>query len=182
MLRGVPLLNSTLPDNLYLSTLVSHQIGLHGQEFPEDTPPPCLLSACPVEAGLVDLPGEGERGEPTEKLTLADTIAPHWFSPPEGIVKLTLHVPFFSLHFSLLSPGCPTTYAYLSARMILNGMWCGINGRTTAIRMCPPLTTKNWVYYVPHVAVGTASGVVYVASLSAEQVVQEIAVHTCPVQ
>ena len=101
MSRGVPLLNSTLPAysaNLYLSTLVSPQIGLHGQEFPEDTPPPCLLSACPVEAGLVDLPGEGERGEPTEKLTLADTIAPHWFSPPEGIVKLTV------LRFIFLSP------------------------------------------------------------------------------
>ena len=66
--------------------------------------------------------------------------------------------------------------------MVLNGMWCGINGHTTAVRMCPPLTTKNWVYYVPQVAVGTAAGVLYVVSLKAEAVVQEVAVHTCPVR
>ena len=62
------------------------QVGLYGQEFSEDVTPPTFLSACPVEAGLVDLPGEeeGPGGEPTERLTLADTIAPHWFSPPEG--------------------------------------------------------------------------------------------------
>jgi hypothetical protein len=137
------------------------QVGLYGQVFPEDTPPPSLLSACPVEPGLVDLPGEVGRGEPTEKLTLADTVAPHWFSPPEG---------------------CPSTYAHLSARMVLNGMWCGINGHPTAVRMCPPLTTKNWAYYVPQVAVGTTAGVLYVVNLNAETVVQEIAVHTCPVK
>ena len=48
--------------------------------------------------------------------------------------------------------------------------------------MCPPLTTKNWIYYVPQVAVGTTSGMVYVVSLKAEAVVQEVAVHTCPVR
>ena len=85
-----------------------------------------------------------------------------------------------SLHHFLL--GCPSTYAYLSARMILNGMWCGINSQTTAVRMCPPLTTKNWAYYVPQLAVGTAAGVVYVVSLYAEAVVQEISIHTCPVR
>lgn len=65
------------------------QVGLHGQEFPDDASPPPLLSAYPVEPGLVDLSSEAGRGEPTEKLTLADTIAPHWFSPPEGTVCLT---------------------------------------------------------------------------------------------
>lgn len=66
--------------------------------------------------------------------------------------------------------------------MVLNGMWCGINAVTTAVRMCPPLTTKNWVYYVPQLAVGTTSGMLYVVSLKAEAVVQELAVHTCPVR
>ena len=126
----------------------------------------------------MDLPGQsGERGEPTEKLTLADTIAPHWFSPPEGL-KYSLN----NLNFCALIIGCPSTYAYLSARMVLSGMWCGINGRTTVVRMCPPLTTKNWIYYVPQVAVGTAAGSLYVVSLSTEAVVQEITVHTCSVK
>ena len=66
--------------------------------------------------------------------------------------------------------------------MVLNGMWCGINGHATVVRMCPPLTTKNWVYYVPQLAVGTTSGVLYVVSLRAEAVVQEMAVHTCRVR
>ena len=61
-------------------------------------------------------------------------------------------------------------------------MWCGINGHTTVVRMCPPLTTKNWLYYVPQVVVGTTGGVLYVVSLRAEAVVQEIAVHTCPIR
>ena len=52
---------------------------------------PPLLSAYPVEPGLVDLSGERAGGEPTEKLTLADTIAPHWFSPPEGVVYTTIY-------------------------------------------------------------------------------------------
>ena len=67
------------------------KVGLHGQMFPEDASLPPLLSAYPVEPGLVDLSGERAGGEPTEKLTLADTIAPHWFSPPEGVVYTTIY-------------------------------------------------------------------------------------------
>lgn len=78
--------------------------------------------------------------------------------------------------------GCPTTYAYLSSRMVLNGMWCGISGLTTAVRMCPPLTTKNWAYYVPLMAVGATTGMIYIVSLKTESVVQEISVHTCSVK
>ena len=76
----------TLPLFSLSNSLSPPQVGLYGQEFSEDVTPPTFLSACPVEAGLVDLPGEEEGlgGEPTERLTLADTIAPHWFSPPEG--------------------------------------------------------------------------------------------------
>lgn len=125
---------------------------------------------------------ERERGENPQRNSHWQTPLLHTGSPLLKVcVRETVPLVVF-FHSVFLSLGCPTTYAYLSARMILNGMWCGINGRATAIRMCPPLTTKNWVYYVPHVAVGTASGMIYVASLSAEQVVQEIAVHTCPVQ
>ena len=86
-----------------LLCLIFPQVGLHGQEFPEDVTPPTFLSACPVEAGLVDLPGDEGRdnGEPTARLTLADTIAPHWFSPPEG----TLYIIPRKKVFQLLSLG-----------------------------------------------------------------------------
>ena len=39
-------------------------------------------------------------------------------------------------------------------RLLLLGVASGISATPTNIRMCPPLTTKNWPYYTPVVAVG----------------------------
>jgi len=39
-------------------------------------------------------------------------------------------------------------------RLLLVGVASGISAMPTSIRMCPPLTTKNWPYYTPVVAVG----------------------------
>ena len=36
------------------------------------------------------------------------------------------------------------------------GVASGISATPTSLRMCPPLTTKNWPYYTPVVAVGTS--------------------------
>lgn len=80
-------LHHVLPSHL------SSQIGLYGQEFSEDSAPLSFLSAYPVEAGLVDVEEGAGQEDPGERLTLADTIAPHWFSPPEGtFVSIPTHV------------------------------------------------------------------------------------------
>ena len=64
------------------------QVGLHGQELTaEFGPPVTLLTALPVGTGsLVDLE-EGDEAGVTwgGGITLADSIAPHWFTPPEGM-------------------------------------------------------------------------------------------------
>ena len=66
----------------------------------DDAVPAHLLSAYTVDAGLVQMAEEGGgrgggagRGAtvPEERLSLADTVAPHWFTPPDGT---------FTLHFN----------------------------------------------------------------------------------
>lgn len=106
---------------------------------------------------------------------------------------LVPHLTITSLSLVLLPPlsslfpphpcsGCTSSYAFLTARFLLGGVWCGLSGQTTALRMCPPLTTKNWTFYQPHVAVGTKGGIVFVVNLNTQTVVKEYAIHSCPVQ
>lgn len=39
-------------------------------------------------------------------------------------------------------------------KFLLVGLLSGVSSPTTVLRMCPPLTTKNWNVYKPLVAVG----------------------------
>lgn len=62
---------------------------MYGEEVPKEVDPlPSLLSANPIQGSmLINIaPDEGIDGGMVEGrgLTLADTIAPHWFIPPEG--------------------------------------------------------------------------------------------------
>jgi len=50
-----------------------------------------------------------------------------------------------------------------------------------AVRMCPPLTTKNWGEYRPLLAVGTVTGHVQILNVSTGLVEREVAVHSAPV-
>lgn len=66
-------------------------------------------------------------------LCLSDLIGPHWYSPSQE--PEIAHKP-------------------VTLRLLLVGVTGGITASPTCIRMCPPLTTKNWPYYVPALAVG----------------------------
>jgi len=50
-----------------------------------------------------------------------------------------------------------------------------------AVRMCPPLTTKNWGTYKPLLAVGTVTGNLQVVNVSTGLVEREMAVHSTPI-
>jgi len=50
-----------------------------------------------------------------------------------------------------------------------------------AVRMCPPLTTKNWGEYRPLLAVGTQTGNIQIVNVSTGVMEREIAVHSAPV-
>ena len=78
-------------------------------------------------------------------------------------------------------PGLPSRYGLLTSHMLLLGLWSGLQGTPTALRMCPPLTTKNWSFYQPLVAIGTSGGSVFVYNLFSHSMVKEYAVHTCRV-
>lgn len=61
---------------------------------------------------------------------------------------------------------------------ILNSLSCQV----TAIRMCPPLTQKNWPHYRPLLAVGLQSGNILIYDLGTGKLMHEYCVHTCEVR
>eukprot|EP00092_Neocalanus_flemingeri_P029430 GFUD01031956.1.p1 GENE.GFUD01031956.1~~GFUD01031956.1.p1 ORF type:complete len:979 (+),score=386.47 GFUD01031956.1:514-3450(+) len=69
-----------------------------------------------------------------------------------------------------------TTSMRLTMSAILSSM-----SPSKAVRMCPPLTTKNWAAYRPLLAVGTVTGHLQVVNVSTGLVEREVAVHSAPV-
>ena len=86
-----------------------------------------------------------------------------------------------SSHSLSLSLG-PNIYSLVSPVMMLAHIYCGLSSTPTVIKMCPPLTTKNWSFYKPLVAVGNGTGGVQIVNLSTRQLYREITVHTCSVR
>lgn len=138
------------------------KVGLFGERLEEGskgTYPLTLISALPNTNGDLEVDGS-TLGMDSGRLSLAYSIAPHWFVPPEG----------------------PQMYSLLSAHFMLTNIYYGISSTPTTIRMCPPVTTKNWIYYQPLVAVGNSGGAVQIFNIGTRQLHRELTVHTCPVK
>jgi len=73
-------------------------------------------------------------------------------------------------------------YALLTMKLTLTRLWVGLPAMTTCLRMCPPLTTKNWLYYAPVVAIGMANGSILIYNLHSRHIVKELAIHSFPVR
>ncbi|GAB5578839.1 WD repeat-containing protein 11 [Prionailurus iriomotensis] len=67
-------------------------------------------------------------------------------------------------------------------RFLLTGLLSGLPSPQFAIRMCPPLTTKNIKVYQPLLAVGTGNGSVLVYHLTSGLLHKELSVHSCEVK
>ncbi|XP_026164783.1 WD repeat-containing protein 11 [Mastacembelus armatus] len=67
-------------------------------------------------------------------------------------------------------------------KFLLTGLLSGLPLPPFAIRMCPPLTTKNINYYQPLLAVGTSNGSVLVYNLTSGLLHKELSVHSCEVR
>lgn len=160
------------------------QVGVYGQDFGDEDPLPTMITARPLRgAGLVNIEEEDEGVGgvwDVNGLTLGDSIAPHWFTPPDGESKISYSAQQ-SKNCSLL-PDSSSIYGLLSIKMILGNLWVGLPSTPTAIRMCPPLTTKNWLFYTPKVAIGTANGSLLIYNLHTRVMVKEFSVHSCPVR
>ncbi|KAL3863810.1 hypothetical protein ACJMK2_005541 [Sinanodonta woodiana] len=84
----------------------------------------------------------------------------------------------------ILSPDGETALKGLgvSLKFQMTGLLSGIVSPITVIRMCPPLTTKNWKMYRPLLAVGSQSGTVQVVNVSSGQIIREYNLHSFPVR
>ncbi|KAH0623694.1 hypothetical protein JD844_006753 [Phrynosoma platyrhinos] len=67
-------------------------------------------------------------------------------------------------------------------KFLLTGLLSGLPLPPFAIRMCPPLTTKNIRQYEPLLAVGTSNGSVLVYNLTSGLLHKELSIHSCEVK
>ncbi|XP_071090050.1 WD repeat-containing protein 11-like isoform X1 [Haliotis cracherodii] len=67
-------------------------------------------------------------------------------------------------------------------KFILTGLLNGIAAHVTTIRMCPPLTNKNWNVYEPLLALGTFSGAVQIVNVASGQLDREYSLHSSMVR
>ncbi|KFP24981.1 WD repeat-containing protein 11, partial [Colius striatus] len=67
-------------------------------------------------------------------------------------------------------------------KFLLTGLLSGLPLPPFAIRMCPPLTTKNIKEYEPILAVGTSNGSVLVFHLTSGLLHKELSIHSCEVK
>ncbi|XP_053654760.2 WD repeat-containing protein 11 isoform X1 [Cherax quadricarinatus] len=70
----------------------------------------------------------------------------------------------------------------VNLRILMTGLMPAMSPPPLVIRMCPPLTTRNILQYVPRLAAGTQSGVVQVFNVATGVLEREFALHTYPVR
>lgn len=66
--------------------------------------------------------------------------------------------------------------------MHLTGLLIPLSSPIGALKMCPPLTIKNWASYQPFAGVGCNNGIIQICDVANGSVVKEIAVHNYPVK
>ncbi|CAG2111089.1 unnamed protein product [Medioppia subpectinata] len=67
-------------------------------------------------------------------------------------------------------------------RMLMTQMSSAINFSPHVIRMCPPVTMRNWQFHRPLLAVGDSSGSVQIWNLSLSSLDKEFGIHSFPVR
>ncbi|KAL5022239.1 hypothetical protein ScPMuIL_001394 [Solemya velum] len=104
-------------------------------------------------------------------------------------IPMGVHPPLMSLRdmigqSQILDQGNDTVQKGHSVvlKFILMGLLNGIASPLTVIRMCPPLTTKNWTHYEPLLASGTSSGSIQILNIASGQVEKEYSLHTSSVR
>ena len=75
----------------------------------------------------------------------------------------------------------------LSLKFSLSGLLTSLSGfppssNQCVMKMCPPLTVKNWQYYQSLVAVGCANGTIQICDVSSGLIKKELAVHNYAVK
>lgn len=69
-----------------------------------------------------------------------------------------------------------------SVKLLMSGVLSNLSNPPFVLRMCPPLTTKNWPEYNPFMASGGNNGNIQILNMSTGRVDREFATHTFPVR
>ncbi|KAK2170890.1 hypothetical protein NP493_1127g02083 [Ridgeia piscesae] len=83
--------------------------------------------------------------------------------------------------FSMDTPA-PEGRHGVQLKFVLTGMLTGVAAPPLVVRMCPPLTTKNWAHYKPLLALGAPSGVIQVYNASSGELTREFSIHTSAIK
>lgn len=67
-------------------------------------------------------------------------------------------------------------------KLFITGVTSVLAAPPHVIRMCPPVTFRNWTMYQPLMAVGNASGSIQVVNMATGIIEKEFSVHTSPVR
>lgn len=122
-----------------------------------------------------------------EKFTNNSPIyAPRYFTPAiprnhtlSGIIAPTQNITTFDLKKNGIDP---VWGDQISLRFTMVGLFSSLTSQVSCMRMCPPLTHKNWPHYRPLLAVGLVSGNILVFDLGTGKLTYEFGVHTCEVK
>ncbi|XP_056292287.1 WD repeat-containing protein 11 [Pseudoliparis swirei] len=80
------------------------------------------------------------------------------------------------------APSPASSQQEVQLKFQLTGLLSGLPLPPFALRMCPPLTTKNIQHYQPLLAIGTSNGSVLVYNLTSGLLHKELSVHSCEVR
>ncbi|ESP00415.1 hypothetical protein LOTGIDRAFT_140712, partial [Lottia gigantea] len=67
-------------------------------------------------------------------------------------------------------------------KFLMTGLINGVTSHVTCIRMCPPLTNKNFATYQPLVVVGSSTGTLQIINVASGQIDREYNLHTSTVR
>ncbi|XP_046385283.1 WD repeat-containing protein 11-like [Ischnura elegans] len=82
----------------------------------------------------------------------------------------------------LVSPWTSVGSSTGAVRLIVSALLSPLSSSITTMRMCPPLTTRNWQQYNPVIAVGNAAGSVQVVNMATGALEKEYSLHSYPVR
>ncbi|RWS04712.1 WD repeat-containing protein 11-like protein [Dinothrombium tinctorium] len=97
--------------------------------------------------------------------------------------KSTLNVDNLNILISLQDYELSDKDSEIKRYALIMNKWLGaISSGPHVIRMCPPLTMRNWKIYKPYLAIGDTSGIIQIYNLASNLLEKEFSIHNSPVR
>ena len=128
---------------------------------------------------------EGKPSEHACNQNESDKNASTTFLPLRGIIRNNAHLYnlylrdlFLPSRLFLENDYVKQNSKSVQLKFIMSGLFTFLGLSPFVLSMCPPLTTKNFLYYKPILAIGSSSGVIYLVDLNSGAIIKEYSVHT----